>query len=151
MDDLSSLDFGAVAEEGFDVLLTMPARTREEELDPDFIGRGLCGPDEEPMFVKVVGKDSSTFKAQRLKISRKLAKLDKKKLTDYSVGDAAIEDSIQALAACTKGGRIYINGAWVELNRENAAEYYRKYEWLRLQVDAATLDRGKLDLDSKKN
>ena len=150
--DLNSLDFGAAADNGFDVLLTVPPTNSEEELLHDFVGEPLEH-DGIRMFVTVAGKDSKIFRKGQSKLNRIIAQMagNQKKLAEYTVGERAQEDAIARLAACTLGGKLFANGEWVELTKDNVSQYYKKHDWLMHQVNKGIADRGNLDLDAKKN
>lgn len=150
--DLNSLDFGAAADNGFNVMLTVPPTTSEEEILHDYVGEPLEHEDVQ-MYVTVVGKDSKIFRKGQSKLNRTIAQMagNQKKLAEYTVGDRAQEDAIARLASCTLGGKLYCDGQWIELTPDNASQYYKKFDWLRGQVDRGIVDRGNLDLDAKKN
>ena len=127
MIDLASLDTGAAANSGTDVVLRHP--TTGEDTD---------------IIIRVLGRDSDTFRKIETQQQRK--RLDKmaktKKMSSVSLEEVD-EDAITLLAACTVGWtNVALNGEELPFSVNNAAMIYKRFMWIREQVDMAIGDRA---------
>ena len=117
--DLSSLDTSAAAEAGAELELLHPAT-----------GEGLN------MFVTLLGTDSASW---RQAISRNLNRRGSGKRTP----EKAMEENIETYAACTVGFRgVILDGQEIPFSHDNARMLYRRFPWMREQVDAFIGDRA---------
>lgn len=146
MQDLSQFDTVADANKGTAVRLFSPR-------DQSDLG----------IIINVQGRDSNAFRdKQGEQNRRRIAKLQRAgnfKLSPPSQKEIDA-DTAELLAAVTTGWAseepdgdpadgavrtrqvIKIGGEELEFNFENAVKVYRKFPWIREQVDAAVMDRG---------
>lgn len=127
--DLSSLDVAKASNEGFDVRLFHPVTN--VELDS---------------VIRVLGRDSDKFKAVQAEQNRKrIARMSRGGMIRPGVLSLQELDSdtIDLLAACTVSWtNVSENGKAIEFSAENAKTLYRKYSWIREQVEAGVNDRA---------
>ena len=123
MFDFSKLDLSASAEQGATLQVRHP----------------VSGIELEGVTIKVVGTDSKRFRdilknKAREQMNRKNKPIDLQK---------AEKESIEMLAACTLGWTgISEGGTELQFSTENAIMMYKKYLWLREQVDEFMNDRA---------
>lgn len=127
--DLASLDTVAACDAGTEIELLHPTTG-----DP--LG----------IFISVLGRDSQVFKEYtRQSINTRLRKeaINRKRGRDPEVAtvEAAEEDSLGALIACTRGWRtgdektIQFKGEQLAFTPANASLIYRSLPWIKHQVD----------------
>lgn len=129
MFDLASLDTVKGSNEGFDVQIYNPA-TNED------LG----------IVITVLGKDSDEFqKVGRAQQKKRMARLNKGGFrTGAILNPEEIEqDGIELLAACTKGWiGVVLEGKEIECNADNAVMLYKRFPWIKEQIDVAVGDRA---------
>jgi hypothetical protein len=130
--DLAKLDTVQAANEGFEVRLYNPHTN--EDLD---------------IFITVLGRDSDAYRSLFNKHQRRRVERMTKGGRVGSVSPEAFEqDAIELLAVCTKSWRtgdkpvLLINGEEMQCSRDNAVHVYKKYPWIKEQVDDAVSDRA---------
>jgi len=127
--DLASLDTVAACDAGAEIELTHPTTGQ------------LLG-----IFVTVLGRDSQVFKEYtRQSINARLRKeaVNRKRGRDPEVAtiEAAQEESLGALVACTQGWRtgdektIQFKGEFLPFSHSNAMLIYKALPWIQHQVD----------------
>ena len=123
--DLSSLDVVKSSNEGAEFELVHPVT-----------GKGLG------IFISVLGNDSDTYRhAVEVRAQRTLRK-SKKQRQQISLEEAE-NQAIEILAACTIGWTGLVeNGKEIPFSESNARALYKKYPWMKDQVDAAIGDRA---------
>lgn len=124
--DLSSLDSAKAAEKGFELVLRNP------KTDAELPGR-----------IKLLGADSEVYRERARDFARaRAARLNK--LRKLSITPEELEaEGIELLVAVTVGwSGITRDGEEFVYSPDNARELYRKYPWIREQVDAAVGDRA---------
>lgn len=98
------------------------------------------------MFISVVGKDSDIFREfQRTAFNRYMREeaMAKKRGKDAKVRSAEEleDDSLTLLVSCTTGWRnIVVDGKEVPYSDEEVGKLYKKYPWVRDQVNEAIGD-----------
>ena len=127
--DLKDLDVVAAANRGADVELVHPI-TREP------LGSTIT----------ILGRDSDEYRAAVAEQARKRAQSRNKGAISFTEVD---DGALDILAACTTGwSGIVENGEPVQFSPAEARRIYKKYPWIREQVDEALADRS-LFLPSK--
>lgn len=127
--DLSSIDTVAACNTGAEFQLKHP--TTDDKLG---------------VFITVVGKDSDIFREfQRKTFNRYMRDeaLAKKKGKDVKIRSAEDleDDSLDLLVACTLGWRNMVDaGQEVSFSPDEARRIYKKYPWIRDQVNEAVGD-----------
>lgn len=96
--------------------------------------------------IKVLGRDSTLFRKisadQNRKRIAKMSKGNQFKMTVLSPEEVE-NDSIMLLAACTLSwSGVVVEGQEPACTRENAADLYTRFPWIREQVDTAVGDRA---------
>lgn len=120
--DLATLDTSKVAEEGAVLRVKHP-------VTGEHIG----------FEITLIGTDSKTFRD--ISKSRATASL-KKKSREIDL-DQNESDSVELLAKCTKGWTgASESGKEIPFDFDNAVYFYKKYLWLREQVDQFMADRS---------
>lgn len=110
-------------------VMTVVHPTKEEPMLDD---RG------EPMTIRLVGADSSQFRAASARIAnREIKKRKANRTVEKSEANA-----IELLAACTIDWSIQVEDEPEPFSRENAEIVYREHPWLREQVDIFVGDRA---------
>ena len=131
--DLSSLDTVTGANAGFDVELFHPG-TRED--------LGIT--------IHVLGRDSDKYQeVSRRQQKRRTAKLSKGGFRPGNVGGSISPEelesgSIELLAECTTGwsSNMALDGEPLAFTVENAKTVYKRFPWIREQVDEAIDNRA---------
>ena len=127
--DLKDLDVVAAANRGADVELVHPI-TREP-LDAT---------------ITILGRDSDEYRAAISEQARKRAQSRNKGAISFAEAD---DGAMEILVACTIGwDGIVENGDPIQFSLAEARRIYKKYPWIREQVDEALADRA-LFLPSK--
>lgn len=120
--DLASLDTAARAEEGAPLAITHP--TTGEAI-------GIT--------ITVVGTDSDTYQKARRKLADKRIQQRKAKLSIEDIEN----ENIEMLARCTKGwDGVVVDGEAKPCTFSNAVELYKRFPWVREQVDAFMGERA---------
>lgn len=125
--DLSSLDTSRGAEQGFTVALTSPGTGEPLDIEID-----------------VMGADSDQYKDRSRDIQRRRQKaMEKARKLTFASPEEVEADVVELLVAVTTGWRnVEEGGKAVPFSGNAARELYRKYDWIREQVDAAINDRA---------
>lgn len=122
MIDLNDLDLSAAAERGYEFELRHPGT------------QAPLG-----MFVTVQGEDSDTYQAE-------LRAMQQRRLTGRQAPrtvEQIDEQALDLLVLATIGWRgIQRDGSELPCTPENVRAVYRKFRWVREQVDAAVGDRA---------
>jgi len=121
--DLAFLDTAAVAEQGAELALLHPGT-----------GKALG------ITIRLAGVDSDIYR----KASRKITE---KRLNRGRVGkldlEAVEDEGLTVMAACTLGwSGVVVDGQELPCTRDNAQAVYRRFPWIREQVDAFMGDRA---------
>lgn len=137
--DLKDLDTVAGSSKGFELQLFHPGTQAD-------LG----------MFITVLGRDSEEFKKVSAEHNRRrVAKAQKSGAARLTLSLEEVEaESVDLLVACTKSWRqqdkdtpegkatLTLQGEELECTRANAEKLYKKYPWIREQVDQAVVDRA---------
>jgi len=127
--DLAAIDTVKGSNDGFNVSIYHPGTN--EDLD---------------ISISVLGKDSDLFqKISRSQNKKRMAKMTKGGFRNTSpVPIEEIEqDGIELLAACTTGWTgVIIDGKEIPFSADNAAMLYKRFPWIKEQVDVAVGDRA---------
>ncbi|NJB67496.1 hypothetical protein GGQ74_001136 [Desulfobaculum xiamenense] len=121
--DLASLDTAARAEEGAVLQLRHPAT-------------------EEPLgvYVTLAGADSGICRKAQMAIGRKRIRRMK---TGAVSPEEAEEEALELLSRCTLGWEgVTVDAQVLDFSRENAVALYRRFPWIREQVDRFIGDRA---------
>lgn len=123
MTDLAKLDVSAAAEEGAELELLHPVT-----------GKGLGGR------IRVVGADSDRYRsAVRSVSSKRVHKRRRAPLTPEEVE----EEGLDILVKATLEWRdIVVDGETLVFTKDNVRNLYRRFPWIREQVDGFISDRG---------
>lgn len=141
--DLKALDTTQASNEGFELQLAHP-------------GSGeLLG-----IFITVLGRDSAAFRTlQTEQNKRRIQRMTKGTGARMSLAAEEMEEeAVELLSACTRAWRqeekpvdeedavsskdtLTVEGKELPCTRANAADLYRKFTWIREQVDAGVTDR----------
>jgi hypothetical protein len=124
--DLSQLDSAKGAEKGFTLTLRHPKTDAEL-----------------PWQVMLLGADSEAYKDRAREFARaRAARFTKLRKMQISPEELEAE-AIELLVVATTGWQgMTRDGQPFEYSNDNARELYRKYPWIREQVDAAVGDRA---------
>ena len=132
MFDLAEMDTVEGSNKGFDVELFHP-KTKED------LG----------IIIHILGRDSDKFlevsRAQQKRRLNKMSKFGGARSPGRVVTPEEVEkDSIELLAECTTGwsDTLMVDGAKLPFSVENAKAVYRRFPWIREQVDEAMDDRA---------
>lgn len=132
--DLSQLDVSKAAEDGAIMEVRHPVTGEVVRFDPaegEKIGK--------PFTVTVAGYDSERWKrASRAQLDKRLAAGRRQKVTSSDLEN----DAIELLVAATIDWSIKVDGKTPKCEPKVVAEVYRRFPWLREQVDAFAADRG---------
>jgi hypothetical protein len=127
--DLTTIDTVKGSNEGFDVKIFHPGTL----VDLDIV-------------ISVLGKDSDEFqKVTRSQQKRRLAKVSKGgfRVNAPLSAEEIEQDGIDLLAACTVGWKgVIIDQKEIPFSKENAANLYVRFPWIKEQVDTAVGDRA---------
>ncbi len=127
--DLSTLDVVSASNQGATLELIHPV-TEEKIVDDD----------GNVMSITVLGTDSQTYR-DILK-ARTRQRLNQKKQSKIDL-DEAEHKGLELLARCTMGwANIYDEGEKVPFSFEAALNLYKKYPWIKEQVDNFMADRS---------
>ena len=125
--DLSTLDLSVAASEGATLTLTHPGT-----------GEDLYS-DDKPMTITVLGKDSAEYRGA----IRKAANARMKNRKKVDTVEALESESVGLMSTITTGwSGITVDGEEMAFNAENAKELYRRFHWIREQVDAFVDERA---------
>lgn len=124
--DLAALDTAKGAEEGYELQLTHPKT-----------GEAL------PARIRVLGADSETFRdKQRELLRRRGERMNRTRRLAVSPEEAEA-DSLELLVAATAGwSGLALDGAELPFSGDNVRLVYKRFGWIREQVDAAVSDRA---------
>jgi hypothetical protein len=125
--DLASLDTSAGAEAGFELQLLHPA-TRAPL----------------PLYIRLLGMDGETYRRRQSDLERRRVE-GMQRRAQQRIGMAEIEnDTIELLAAVTAGwrGDFVLDGTPLPYTEHNAQQLYRRFAWIREQVDQAVGNRA---------
>lgn len=121
--DLNSLDIVAAAGAGAEIAILHPVTGKE---------LGIT--------ITVIGADSERYR----KNLRSLAsgRLNRKNRKPMDVEEAE-EEGLDLLAKATLGWKgVVVDGAEIPFSKDEAKKLYRRFPWVKEQVDAAIVDRG---------
>ena len=121
--DLAALDVTSAAEKGAVLQLTHPVSGVELDIS-----------------IRLAGMDSEQYqKAQRAAVNKRV---NKRRRTPLDPEELA-EESYTLLAKVTLGWEgIVLDGELIPFSQENARMIYKRFPWIREQVDQFTTDRG---------
>lgn len=121
--DLSTLDVARAAEKGAVLQLTHP----------------VSG-DELGISIRLAGADSDLYqKAQRAGVNKRISKRRRTPLTPEEL----VEESYTLLAKISLGWTgVVLDGEALPFSFDNARMLYKRFPWIREQVDQFTADRG---------
>lgn len=120
--DLSRFDTKKAADEGFRLQLKDP----------------LGQPTDIVIVVK--GADSEQFQAAKVEALRRQAEQPKKRGVDYERIEAELIDLLVAVTVAWEN--VQLDGEALACTQDNARKLYRRFPWIREQVDAAIYDRA---------
>lgn len=129
--DLGKLDTVSAANAGIELCLLHPKTSEPTSI-----------------YITVLGSDSDEFRKISATQNRaRLMRIRKSQATRHRSDEDFEGDAIAILAACTKGWRdgsnesLDIGGSALPFSVENAILLYRKFPWIREQVDITISDR----------
>ena len=127
MIDLATLDTKAAANEGADITLTNPITGEDTDIT-----------------IRVLGRDSDAFKrVESEQLKRRLEKTRKAKKFSPMSAEEAEEDGFDLLAACTTAWtNVALDGGPLPFSAANALMVYKRFPWIKEQVDQAIGDRA---------
>lgn len=129
--DLSTLNTSVKSSTGAVMYITHPT-TGETLTEKDAKGN------EEKMFLKVLGRDSYEF-MQAAQESNKLIQED----------DA--DELIATTVPFVVGGKVFIEGEWLEITKENTMEFLKKCRWMLPQIQDFAINLENFFPDASNN
>lgn len=128
MVDLSQFDTVKHAEAGMDMLL----RFNGVALKDDKTGQ--------PVTIRLMGKDAGDFRRRSHEIANKRIELSATKGVQLNFSSEEMElEHIELLVMLTKGwSGISLDGAELAFSEDNARKLYKRFPWLREEVDKFT-------------
>jgi hypothetical protein len=124
--DLAALDTAAGGEQGFELQLTNPGT--DVALD---------------ITINVLGADSDPVVEVERELARKRGKaIEKARRLRVGSPEELEADAIELLVAATIGWKnVELDGTPLTFTKDNARLLYRRFRWIREQVDQAIQDR----------
>ncbi len=120
--DLSSLDVVAAAETGAEIEILHPVTGKE---------LGIT--------ITIVGADSERYRKNLRSLAN--SRLNRKARKTASLEEAE-EDGLELLAKATLGWKgVVVDGAEIPFSPLEAKKLYKRFPWIKEQVDAAIADR----------
>ena len=112
-------------------------------------GSVLMNDDGTPMTITLMGSDSEPYqKSQRSATNRRLAQTGKRGGQSKLTAEELLADNIEALTAVTKSWNVTLDKAKPECEAPVVRQTYKKFIWLREQVDDFVGDRANFVKDS---
>lgn len=90
--------------------------------------------------IVVKGADSQQFQDAKVEALRRQAEQPKKRAVDYERLEAELIDLLVAVTVSWEN--VTLEGEVLACNQDNARKLYRRFPWIREQVDAAIYDRA---------
>lgn len=100
----------------------------------------LLTSDGQQVYIEVLGADSSKMRDEMSARARKQMAKRSNQILTLDEAEAASAELLAAITVNWFG--IEENGVALECTKENAIMIYKKYSWLRLQVDSFVSDRA---------
>lgn len=141
MADLSQFDTVKHGEAGVD----MPLRFNGVVLKDDKTGQ--------PMTIRLMGKDAGEFRRRSHEIANKRIEMSATKGVQLNFNSEELElEHIELMVLLTKGwSGISLDGAELPFTEDNARKLYKRFPWLREEVDKFTGARANYLGNASKN